>query len=211
MSRSVSWEYYVKRRKLNVVAWLRNKKIHTYMGLLEECERRSIIPPKHDVVKDLLAAAADGSVPKSVVRPKGRVLHPKPKIRSSAERMRNIPPQRPAPKPVPKQPVKAPPVRKKPEPKKSPAPMANPFVKSVLKHIPKSTTKEDKSVPEPAPAPIVKEPEKKSEKIVWNFMMRKGQLLELAQLAGIAGLSIKSTKAQIVGSLVKAGYPESQA
>ena len=59
----------------------------------------------------------------------------------------------------------------------------------------------------PAPAPIVKEPEK----IVWNFMMRKGQLLELVQRAGIEGLSAKSTKAQIVGSLVKAGYPESQA
>ena len=42
-------------------------------------------------------------------------------------------------------------------------------------------------------------------------MMRKAQLLELAQGAGIEGLSTKSTKAQIVGSLVKAGYPESQA
>ena len=189
----VSWEYYTNRRRLDVVAWLRNKRISTYTELEAECKRRSITPPQEDVVKDLLLAAS----------------LPKPKPKPSKPAPRQVPKRRPEPKPAPKQPVKVPPVRKKPEPKKSPSPMVKPFVAEVAS---RSKVDKVKSVPEPSPTPIAKEPEKpkKSKKIVWNFMMKKSQLLELAQSVGIEELSGKSTKAQIVGSLVKAGHPESQ-
>ncbi len=190
----ISWEYYTKRRRLDVVAWLRNKKISTYTELEAECKRRSITPPQEDVVKDLLLAA-------NTKLPKSKPSNPAP---------HQVPKHRPEPKPVPKQPVKVPPVRKKPEPK-TPAPMIKPFVAETVSK-PKPKTDEVKSIPEPAPVPIAKEPEKpkKFKKIVWNFMMKKSQLLELAQSVGIEELSSKSTKAQIVGSLVKAGHPESQ-
>jgi len=192
----ISWEHYTKRRGLNIVAWLRGKKIQTYADLEAECKKRSISPPKHDAVKDLLAAANNPAPPKS------KSIPPKPKPKP-----RQVPKRKPEPKPTPKQPVKVPPVRKKPEPKKSPAPMIKPFIAEVAS---KPEAKEAKSTLEPAPTPIVKEPEK-SKKIIWNFMMKKSQLLELAQSVNIEGLSSKSTKAQIVGSLVKAGHPESQA
>jgi outer membrane biosynthesis protein TonB len=186
----VNWEQYVKRRRVDIAAWLKGKNISTYQGLVEECKKRSIIPPKYDVVKEFLAESLNASIPQPVSRPISGPRKPK-----------QVPKRRPPDKPVPR-PVKVPTREPAPRPKKIPIPVKAPEPK----------------VPEPAP--IIKEPErapqsqpitKRPEKIVWNFMMKKAELLKLAISVGIDDLSMKSTKAQIVGALVKAGHPESQA
>jgi hypothetical protein len=199
----VNWEYYVKRRRINVIAWLKSKKIHTYKDLVEECKRKSIVPPHIDLIKESLDAVVSvpdlQSQPRSVSKPESFKPKQVPKRRL---------PDEPKPKPIrvpTKAPTRTPPAR----PKKVPVPIV--------------TAPEPKLAPPPKvpePKPIVKEPEKsveqkqvvkQPEKIVWNFMMRKAELLKLADSVGLDDLSIKSTKAQIVGALVKAGYPESQA
>ena len=75
-----------------------------------------------------------------------------------------------------------------------------------------------KPKPEPKPKPKPKlepEPELPKEKLVprpvWNSMMKKSKLLDIANSAGLKGLSEKSTKAQIISEFIKGKFPESPA
>tara|TARA_Y100000593_G_scaffold25146_2_gene50157 strand:+ start:23152 stop:23559 length:408 start_codon:yes stop_codon:yes gene_type:complete len=55
-----------------------------------------------------------------------------------------------------------------------------------------------------------KRPNTNTPSVKWNSLMKKSDMLSIAQSAGLSELTTKNTKAEIVAGLVSAGYPESQ-
>jgi len=54
MANRLTWEFYTKRKRINVKAWIKNNGVSTYLEFLHALNTNDVIPPTYDEIEHLL-------------------------------------------------------------------------------------------------------------------------------------------------------------